>query len=272
MGTTPQLEPQESDLLVPFERQNIPAEYKEYYQIKRGNFFASIQRFSEMWKYYTDLDKIWMREFDDIKPSVGTNRIFPLMLFINAHAKMRVSMELAFSGCMAEARSILRDSVEFVAHAHAMLNDPQLQKVWLAKNEEEKAFEDAFEQHKRKGVFKGLEELHTVWGQLSELGAHSNLNAIADRFVMTESDTHVTLQMNYTGLDEKIWATSIFSLLLTCFKMEETMFRDYQTRFQFDEELMRMRRDSEKYKEQLRRVLIARYNVERPAAATTVVL
>src|ERR1700723_2080131 len=94
MSTVPQREPQENDLLVPFEQQNIPTEYKEYYRIKRGNFFGSIQRFSGMWKYYMDLDKIWMREFDDLESSFGRDRFFPSTLFFNAHAKMRVGIEL----------------------------------------------------------------------------------------------------------------------------------------------------------------------------------
>ena len=45
---------------------------------------------------------------------------------------MRISIELALSGCLAEARSILRDGVECVAHAHFILSDPKLQKVWLS--------------------------------------------------------------------------------------------------------------------------------------------
>ena len=91
-------EPQESDLLVPFETANIPEKYKEYYQIRRGNLFASIQRFSEMWKYYIDLDTIWMQEFGDLRSSLDANRIFPLMLYINGHAKIRISIELLSPG------------------------------------------------------------------------------------------------------------------------------------------------------------------------------
>jgi hypothetical protein len=116
-----------------------------------------------MWKYYILLDKIWLREFDDLKSSPGPARMFPLLLFINAHAKIRVSIELGFSGCMAEARSILRDAIEFVAHAHRMLDDPELQKTWLSKNDGKAAlevFKHAFEGHKKKGLFKGLDELY----------------------------------------------------------------------------------------------------------------
>ena len=54
--------------MVPFEIQNIPEKYREYYKVKRNNFFASIQNFPEMWRYYLLLDTIWLREFDDLKP------------------------------------------------------------------------------------------------------------------------------------------------------------------------------------------------------------
>ncbi len=117
----------ENELLVPFESQNLPTEYKEYYLAKRQNFFASIQGFSETFNCYMLLDKICFREFQDIKVAGDPDRMFPLLLYFNAHAKIRVSMELALSGCLAEARSILRDAIEFVAHAHHMLGDPALQ-------------------------------------------------------------------------------------------------------------------------------------------------
>jgi hypothetical protein len=164
-------------------------DYREYYKIKRNNSFASIQGFPEMWQYYTLLDAIWLREFSDLKPPGNVNQWFPLILFLNAHAKIRISIELAFSGCSAEARSILRDGIEFVAHAHRMLADPQLQTVRLSKNEDQQAFSDAFERHKRDGLFKGLEELHLTWGQLSESGSHATLNAICDRFVNSHPPT-----------------------------------------------------------------------------------
>jgi len=61
-------EPQENDLLVPFEIQNLPKSYKAYYVVKRNNFFSSIQGFPEMWTYYTMLDEIWLREFSELKP------------------------------------------------------------------------------------------------------------------------------------------------------------------------------------------------------------
>jgi hypothetical protein len=73
-------------------------------------------------------------------------------------------------------RSILRDAVEFVAHAHHMLKDPEIQKIWLNKNDNEEAFKKEFWYGKETGLFAGLDELYEVWCQLSEIGSHANLN------------------------------------------------------------------------------------------------
>jgi len=274
MNSTPKatMEAQDSDLLVPFEIQNIPAEYREYHKTKRNNFFAGIQGFPEMWKYYTLLDKIWLREFNDLNTAPGPARMFPLLLYYNAHAKIRVSIELAFSACMAEARSILRDAIEFVAHAHAMLIDTELQKTWLSKNDGQaalEAFRDAFERHKKEGVFKGLEELHETWGHLSETGSHANLNAMCDRFVVVTSSNHIEFRLSYCGVEPSVWGTSLFSMLLTCFTMEQTMFCDYESRLKLDDGLMRMRGEFEAYKEQLRGKLKARYRLKPPSGIYT---
>jgi hypothetical protein len=260
-------EPQETDLLVKFEIDNIPAEYREYYAIKRSNFFASIQGFREMWDCYIGLDKIWLREFADLRTATDPSKMFPLLLYFNAHAKMRVSIELAFSGSMAEARSILRDAIEFVAHAHTMLNDPVLQRTWLEKNDGKaalEAFKDAFERHKKTGIFDGLQELHETWGQLSETGSHANLNAMADRFVQVTSDDHIEFRLNYTGLEPRLWAMMLFSMLLYCFTMEQTLFNDYDSRLKLDGELRRMRDEFDAYKEQLRELLKIRLNIDPP--------
>jgi hypothetical protein len=256
-------------LLHKFETDNIPDQYRAYYGIKRNNFFASIQGFPEMWQYYLRLDAIWMREFADLQGVRDATSMFPLVLYFNAHAKMRAAMELAFSGCMAEARSILRDAIEFVAHAHTMISDPELQKTWLSKNDGNAAleeFKNAFERQKKTGVFKGLDELHKTWGELSETGSHANINAIVDRFVQLTADDHIEFRLNYIGPeDHKLWALGLLAMLLTCSTMEQILFSDYEGRLKLDNELMRMRGEFDKYKEQLRQMLIKRYNVEPPS-------
>lgn len=125
--------PQEADLLVKFEIENIPAEYRDYYAKKRNNLFARIQGYPALWRLYQQLDEIWMREFADLRSRRETYSMLPLLCCMNCHAKIRVSLELAFSDCLAEARSILRDAIEFLAHAHTMLSDVNLQTTWLDK-------------------------------------------------------------------------------------------------------------------------------------------
>lgn len=262
--------PLESELLVPFESQNIPEDYKEYYKTKRNNFFASIQRHAGMWKYYLALDHIWLREIGDLKPPGDLKQLFPLMLYINAHAKMRVSIELALSGCLAEARSILRDAVEFVAHGHQMLRDPELQKVWISKAEEEQAFKSAFEHHKKERLFKGLDELHQTWRKLSESGSHATLMAICDRFQITHrEDGGQAWTLIYSGAEPRHWATSLFSMLLTCFTMERTFFEDYESRLHLDHILVGMRGEFEINKERLREEMKIRYDVKLPEPEAT---
>lgn len=259
---------QKNGLLVRFEIDNFPAEYREYYEIKRNNLFASIQGFGEVWNLYMGLDHIFMREFSDLKTACDLDRIFPLLLYFNAHAKIRVAMELAFTGCLAEARSILRDAIEFVGHAHTMLSDVELQKTWLSKNDGKAAldeFKQAFEKQKKEGIFKGLNELHKTWGDLSETGSHATINAMCDRFAQVDSADHIEFRLSYCGAEHRHWALSIFSMLLTCFTMEQTLFSDYESRLKLDAELMKLKSEFERQKEQLREKMKVKYKVEPPS-------
>ncbi|MBZ5530548.1 MAG: hypothetical protein LAO20_03875 [Acidobacteriia bacterium] len=269
MGGNTNRTPQDSDLLVPFEIASISKEYLEYYKIRRNNFFASIQQFPSMWKYFMLLDRIWLRGFEDLNVASAPERMFPLLLYINAHAKLRIAIELAFSGCLAEARSILRDGIEFVAHAHSMLTDPTLQKVWLSKNDgrpDLEAFRDAFERNKKTNAFRGLDELHKAWGDLSETGSHANINALIDRFEIQETATHVEYKIRYTGVAPDFWEKSIFLLLQFCTLMEAILFRDYNTRLNLDVNLVRMREEAALLWADVSKNLIAKHNLKPPPA------
>jgi hypothetical protein len=230
-------------LLVKFELDNIPDDYREYYGAKRQNLFASIQGFRETWDLYVRLDAIWLRGIKDLYVATDPNTMFPLLLYIKAHAKIRIAMELAFTGCLAEARSIMRDAIEFVAHAHSMVGDPELQKKWLSKNDDPaalQAFKDAFESYKADRVFKGLSELHKAWRDFSENGSHANIMALVDSFVQVSDAKHETFKLNYTGVeDERIWRQSIFGMLLLCSTMLQAFLSDYDDRLKLDDILMR---------------------------------
>ena len=263
-------EPRENDLLAPFEVATIPADYRGYYTAKRANLSISIQRFPALWKYYLLLDRIWLRQFEDLNSARDPQRMFPLLLFFNAHAKIRVGLELAFSACMAEARSILRDAVECTAHAHLMMTDAELQKTWLNKNEAGKAFENAFVRNKKTGLFRGLDELHELWGQWSETGSHSTINAMCDRLSIVESATHVQYMLNYCGVEPQLWATSVFSMLLASSLMEKVMFSDFESRLNLDDGLLRMRTDAQMVKEKLRGNLITLCGIKRPPSKSAI--
>jgi len=212
------------------------------------------------------LDEIWIREFSDLKPPGTPQEAFPLMLYMNAHAKIRVSLEMAFSHCLPEARSILRDAIEFAAHAHAMLANHELQNVWLNKSDELEAFKNAFERNKKKGIFKGLAELQEMWGRFSETGSHANINAICENFSITEDgDGKSSWALSYTGSkSEELFVTGVFTMLLVCFKMEELFFIDYSARLNLDHILIDMRRNFQIYKETVREVLKVRHNITMP--------
>ncbi len=257
----------DSELLVQFERENIKDDYRVFYSIKRNNLFSSIQGFPEHWEFFCLLDEIWRREIGDLEVAIDPDRTFPAVLYMNAHAKLRVSMELAFSNCMPEARSILRDAVETVAYAHHMLRDPANQLIWMKKDEQsgEKAFKKAFEENKRTGLFSGLAELHEKYGELSEAGSHPTMLSFANRVTIDDRDGQRHMIVNYSGApDRRLFAMELFSRLLTGFVMERTFFEDYAGRLQLDVRLTQMRHDFERFKENLRRTLIAKYKVQPP--------
>lgn len=258
----PASSPEEEEFLTRFERENIPSEYKEHYLAKRQNFHTSIQGFPELWNLYILLDKIILREFADLTTRPDLKTLFPLFLYFEAHVKIRASMELALSVCMPEARSILRDGIEFVAHAHHMLKDPELQKTWLSKNDEAKAFTAAFEKNKKTGLFDGLDTLHKKWGELSETGAHATINAVSQRYVQTQDEKGINFQWNYCGIDPQAWALEIFAMVLTFFDMEKTLYTDYEDRLKLDDALLRMHQKFDVRKETLRGKLIQRFNLK----------
>lgn len=254
----------DEELLNPFEIKMIPADYREYYKTRKQNFLAIIERFPGLWNFYQALDSIVLNEFTDLQSIQDINKMFPLMLLMNSHAKIRLSIELAFSGCLPESRSLMRDAVEFVAHANSMFKDAALQAVWLNKDEELEAFRDAFERNKKNGLFKDQPELHRVWGQLSEMGSHATISALCERFVISETKEHLTYRLNYCGADERVWIPSLFSLLLNFSSIEKIIYENFKGRLQFDEGLFQRRQRCDLLKETLRKQLITRYSIQPP--------
>jgi hypothetical protein len=75
------------------------------------------------------------------------------------------------------------------------------------------------------------------------------------------------MTLHYTGTpDLAFFVKELFSRLLTCVVMEYTLFGDFEARLHLDDRLLRMRHDFELFKEQCRRELITRYNMQPPAS------
>jgi hypothetical protein len=136
-----------SEVLTKFEIENLPEHYREYYSNKRHNLFASIQLFPAIWNCFMLLDKIWLREINDFDSLSGVEQMLPLLLFMNAHSKIRISLELGFSTCVTEAFSMMRDAIESAAFAHMILLNPSLATIWSKKDggeEKAKKFKETF--------------------------------------------------------------------------------------------------------------------------------
>jgi hypothetical protein len=258
-------EPAETDVLLLFEIANFPTEYRGYYATKRHNMFAMIQKHRAMWNFFHMIDQITFREIDDLQVSTELNTHLPRVFLMNAHAKMRIAMELAFQGCMQECRSILRDAVEWTAFGHYMTTDPSLQTIWWEQDEPagKAAYKAKFVDNKRLTVFAGQDELYQKFRQLSDAGSHPTPKSMYGRVAFTETSTERGWTLHYSGIpDERAWATELFSRLLTCFVIEQTFFNDYKTRLSLDPTLMTMRAEFEAHKEALRRLMITKYELK----------
>jgi len=105
------------------------------------------------------------------------------------------------------------------------------------------------------------------------MGSHANLNAICERFSSVKTaDGGRQWQLNYCGVEPRTWAMSLFSMLLTCFTMEQTFYMDYADRLKLDHVLVHMRREFETHKEHVRKYLKVKYEVPPPQPKSILVL
>lgn len=264
-------EPTEKDLLVEFERAHIPEPFRTHYLTKRHNFLATIQQFPYIWNCFIHLDEIVHREFESMQRLHDPNLMFPMILFMNAHHKMRVAVELGCSTCLPEAHSLVRDAIESAAHAHRLASNPQLLKAWIEKNDGKdgkKAFNREFEQHKATRLFDGLPDLYRLWGEFSEFGAHTNINSIQARFATAQTATDLQFQLNYLGGDPNVLVPALFEMVLVFNEIEKTIFKIAQTRLQLHSELVGMRARFDKEREATRRHVIKTFNLQPPSNAS----
>lgn len=263
-------DPKETDVLLTFENEHFSSEYKEYYKAKRQNFFATIQSFPGLWDCFQRLDQIWMREFQDMSVVTNTTTMLPGMLFMNAHAKFRIALELGFSCCLGEAWDALRGAIECVTYGHKITREPAMLKVWLDKDrgkKEAEAFKDAFERKKKSSLFPpqdGLDKLHHYYSQYSEWGTHTTVGSMSQRFKSLSSKDGTEWRLIYTGTDSKLLAVSLFSMLMASSLMEGVLFSVFKNRLQMDTELATMRGELAMRIQKTRVGIIGRFNIAPP--------
>ena len=241
------LKDREDEFLLPFELKRLQGTFREYLRIKRNNYLATIEKFPVLWRCFELLDEIWMREFTDLEKIVEVKKMLPGILFMNAHSRFLVALELAFSCCTSDAANILRSGIESVAHACKILREPEQAAVWLDKDEgpaQSKAFKKAFEQKKREVLFppeQRLDTLYHYWSHYSEIATHSTVSSIGLRFREEQTASHISWRLNYFETDEANLASFLFSFLVASLHMEDVLYRSFESRLKLDIGLGKMR-------------------------------
>lgn len=254
---------EDKEQLLAFEREKLQGDFRTYFSDKRENFHTTIRNFPQLWECFSLLDDIWCREFADTEHLADQSQIVPAMLFRDAHARFRISMELAFSCCLNEAFNALRFGIEAVYHACWLLKNPDLEahRVWLESGLDDdakrRAFRQTFDEGKQNSFEEcGLGKLHEYWSRFSNL-SHSNMKAMSVRLVSPDKNR---LEVHYFARDGKIISGSIFWILLAASEMEQAFFTGFESRLRFDDVLEQRRARLAEKREMVRRELIERFN------------
>ena len=125
------------ELLHEIEKRRLRRAYREYYKIRRNNFFASLAHFPGLWESFMLLDETFVREFDDMYHMRDEDAVTPLMLFMNGHKQIRTAMELGFAGDSLEAWNTMRMAIDCTYQACKILADPTLGHIWAKGRKED---------------------------------------------------------------------------------------------------------------------------------------
>ncbi len=261
------------EFLHPAEVEAIPDAYRAYHGTKRNNFVASITNEPELWKLYLAVDAVFYRGIEQMRGGHARPiQVFPLTLYTVVHAKMRVAMDLGFSGCYQEMRSILRDGLETAAFAHYMLGSPELQAAWRDKYDNDAAsrfYRKHFEHNKRETLWKGIETLYDQYGQLSEMGSHPTLRSFYNRVVFAAVDGESWSTVNYTGgASERTWVPEVLSMVMIRSQIEDLFFSDFESRLRLDHVFIDMRKTLHDRGQWVKRSIVERYGIQPQITAT----
>ena len=234
-------------LLSPLEQSVLRGNYSEYYTAKRNNFLANIQRYSQVWSLFLDLDGIWHRAILDLQRPTSGSDLLPIALFTKSHAQTRVSFELGFSGCITDAMLSMRVGIEAASHARKLVGNSEMAYIWSARNKgeaDQKIYRKEFEEKKKEKLFGQtveLRELYHYWKMFSEWAAHSNVRAFSKEMNINENDDVFQLKYNYLVTNDLFVRTALLLLFRSSRLMETLFFDAYEERLSLDYKLMQER-------------------------------
>ena len=252
----------EGELLLPFEQARLRRGYREFYKAKRKHFFTTIGYFNELWDAFQMLDEVWDREIQDVSRPAAPIQILPAQMLILSHGRLRIAGELAFSGCVGDAWSIIRASIELAVHARRILSKPELAKVWLNREDgdaEKKAFKKEFWYEKKERAFAGMSRLLEYWQICSEWGSHSNVAVVAMRTRSQEAAEGSRIEVSYMEGDASRMAHSLHLLLDAGWETENVFFQAFEDRLKLDVSLLEMRSRFAKRHDDLREAILKMY-------------
>jgi len=253
--------------LLPEEQQSFRQEYAKYFQLKRGNFFKSLNVFRGVWDCLQLLCDIWQQEMSDMESLTDQNQLLPKMLFTAAHARFLTAIELSFSCCIGDAYSILRDGIESISHAYKLFHEPNLIPTWTNKHHSEadgKAYDLVFTYKKQRNLYPdkdGMNQLFTYYGQFCEMATHSSVTSLGNAFKDASTATSLRWEYHYFQTDPNKLAGLLFALLQVSAHMEEAFFACFESRLKLDPGLVDMRTRFSTEKETQRQSLKATYRL-----------
>jgi hypothetical protein len=246
--------PTEEELLLPFERAHFRPPFREFLSGRRGAFINTIQAFPDIWYAFEVLDETWMTAINTLRVPGGKDRILPVLLLLNAHVRVQIAFELAFSRCLSEAGAVLRNAIESVAYADNFLRKPveisQLSgllptQLQSAEQQERLSVHRVMKREFKKREAKlflpkdRLGRLHQHWYKYSERGSHMTFGAMSLRLLsLTEASTELSLHYNDAPRD------TTYAVLITfldcCQAMHEVLVNGFRTRLELNPEFLKL--------------------------------
>lgn len=243
------------------------ADYHEYFEAKRQNFFATVQKFPDLWKWFLALDAVWRDELKALSILREPHESLVVVFFLSAHAEFRVALELGFSCCLREAWNVLRSAIESSVHGFKIVRQPELAEVWLRKGDSKEArkrFDKFFTHDKEVELFPkglGLTKLHEYWSHFSEWG-HTTTEGMAARVTMGVNEEPF-VYAHYFQIEPKVLAMSLSQMLLAAVQIEKVLFRSFK-RFQLDIRLEPRRNEVDAIGKRTCQEVIAQFNIQPP--------